>query len=146
MILNSATAISMVVPRRPLWRPICCASPIVKTEQLRSELDQLHAEAETARTSGTHISLSLLFLFVFLMLQFRNRFNWQGFFLFFFSPLENLFQVETGLPVRCIGQSNELCDIEREELNFVHSPYFNCEKIELWYKMVCVYLLLMASR
>ena len=36
-------------------RPImCCASSTtVNTEQLRSQLDQLHAEAHTARTKGT---------------------------------------------------------------------------------------------
>ncbi|KAK4275568.1 hypothetical protein QN277_018626 [Acacia crassicarpa] len=55
MITNSGRAIAMVIPRRP----ICCASAI-NTEHLRSQLDQLHTEAETTRTKANKARLRLL--------------------------------------------------------------------------------------
>ncbi|XP_028751872.1 uncharacterized protein LOC114711616 [Neltuma alba] len=60
MITNSGGAIAMAIPRRPLCRPICCASSIINTEHLRSQLDQLHAEAETTRAKANNARLRLL--------------------------------------------------------------------------------------
>lgn len=44
---------ALAAPRRPLLRPLCSASTNINTEQLRVELDQLHAEAESTRSKGT---------------------------------------------------------------------------------------------
>lgn len=57
---SSGRAIAMVVPRRPLFRPICCASSTINTEHLRSQLDQLHVEAETTRTKAKNARLRFL--------------------------------------------------------------------------------------
>lgn len=44
---------AMAAPRRPLLRPLCSASSNTNSERLRTELDQLHAEAENTRSKGT---------------------------------------------------------------------------------------------
>ncbi|KAI4306008.1 hypothetical protein L6164_029327 [Bauhinia variegata] len=59
MILNCGIAIAMAVPRRPLSRPMCCVSAI-NSEQLRSQLDQLHLEAETTRAKANNARSRLL--------------------------------------------------------------------------------------
>lgn len=65
MILKSG---AMLAACRPfVVRPNCFASNI-NTEQLRTKLDQLHAEAETARAKGDH--LNSLFIF-----QFHSNFD-----------------------------------------------------------------------
>lgn len=61
------TATTMAVPsfmairRRPICF-LCCASSstIINTEQLRSQLDHLHAEADTTRTKANNARLRLL--------------------------------------------------------------------------------------
>ncbi|KAF7815718.1 uncharacterized protein G2W53_029687 [Senna tora] len=61
MILNCGRAIAMAIPRRPLCGPISSASiSTLKTEDLRSHLDQLHAEADTTRTKANNARLRLL--------------------------------------------------------------------------------------
>ncbi|CAJ1971339.1 unnamed protein product [Sphenostylis stenocarpa] len=64
MIMNCVrvTVMAMAVPS---WRPTCCASssasPAVNnTEQLRSQLDHLHAEADATRAKATNARLRLL--------------------------------------------------------------------------------------
>ncbi|KAF8043483.1 hypothetical protein BT93_A1719 [Corymbia citriodora subsp. variegata] len=50
-----------VVACRPSLRPLCYASArTTDTEQLRTQLDQLHAEAETTRTKANNARLRLL--------------------------------------------------------------------------------------
>ncbi|KAL4378371.1 hypothetical protein GQ457_02G018600 [Hibiscus cannabinus] len=50
-----------VVGYRPLLRPMCFASnPRINTEQLRYQLDQLHAEAETTRAKASNARLRFL--------------------------------------------------------------------------------------
>ncbi|KAK8716440.1 hypothetical protein V6N13_043749 [Hibiscus sabdariffa] len=50
-----------VVGYRPLLRPRCFASnPKINTEQLRYQLDQLHAEAETTRAKASNARLRFL--------------------------------------------------------------------------------------
>lgn len=50
-----------LVACRPSSRPVCFASArATDTEQLRSQLDQLHAEAETTRTKANNARLRLL--------------------------------------------------------------------------------------
>ncbi|KAK9037509.1 hypothetical protein V6N11_022418 [Hibiscus sabdariffa] len=50
-----------VVGYRPLLRPRCFASnPRINTEQLRYQLDQLHAEAETTRAKASNARLRFL--------------------------------------------------------------------------------------
>ncbi|XWS44457.1 hypothetical protein CRYUN_Cryun15aG0046400 [Craigia yunnanensis] len=54
-------AATVVVGYRPLLRPICLASnPKINTEQLRYQLDQLHAEAETTRAKASNARLRFL--------------------------------------------------------------------------------------
>ncbi|XP_057441333.1 uncharacterized protein LOC130733227 [Lotus japonicus] len=58
MILNCVrVTAAMAVPS---WRPIRCASSTINTEQLRSQLDQLHAEADTTRAKASNARLRLL--------------------------------------------------------------------------------------
>jgi len=65
------TATAMAVPSfmtRRRRRPICfcsSSSTIINTEQLRSQLDHLHAEADTTRTKGTCTHYSFLLNFIF---------------------------------------------------------------------------------
>ncbi|XP_047163177.1 uncharacterized protein LOC124832894 isoform X2 [Vigna umbellata] len=60
------TTMAMAVPS---WRPTCCASSsssssastaVINTEQLRSQIDHLHAEADTTRAKATNARLRLL--------------------------------------------------------------------------------------
>ncbi|BAT80768.1 hypothetical protein VIGAN_03036700 [Vigna angularis var. angularis] len=60
------TTMAMTVPS---WRPTCCASSsssssastaVINTEQLRSQIDHLHAEADTTRAKATNARLRLL--------------------------------------------------------------------------------------
>ncbi|KAK6238477.1 hypothetical protein QUC31_003946 [Theobroma cacao] len=54
-------AAMVVVGYRPLLRPTCLASTSkINTEQLRYQLDQLHAEAETTRTKASNARLRFL--------------------------------------------------------------------------------------
>ncbi|XWS30107.1 hypothetical protein CRYUN_Cryun24cG0089700 [Craigia yunnanensis] len=54
-------AVMVVLGYRPLLRPKCLASnPKINTEQLRYQLDQLHAEAETTRAKASNARLRFL--------------------------------------------------------------------------------------
>ncbi|QCD84200.1 hypothetical protein DEO72_LG2g4550 [Vigna unguiculata] len=67
MIMNCVrvTTMAMVVPS---WRPTCCASSssssasttVINTEQLCSQIDHLHAEADATRAKVTNARLRLL--------------------------------------------------------------------------------------
>ncbi|WVY91672.1 hypothetical protein V8G54_037186 [Vigna mungo] len=72
MIMNCVrvTTMAMAVPS---WRPTCCASSsssssssssastaVINTEQLRSQIDYLHAEADATRAKATNARLRLL--------------------------------------------------------------------------------------
>ncbi|XP_027941956.1 uncharacterized protein LOC114195628 [Vigna unguiculata] len=70
MIMNCVrvTTMAMAVPS---WRPTCCASSsssssssastaVINTEQLRSQIDHLHAEADATRAKATNARLRLL--------------------------------------------------------------------------------------
>ncbi|PKI55697.1 hypothetical protein CRG98_023913 [Punica granatum] len=50
----------MAVAHRPLLRPLCFASTSTNTEQLRTELDHLHAEAQSTRSKANSARLRLL--------------------------------------------------------------------------------------
>ncbi|KAK4797323.1 hypothetical protein SAY86_029649 [Trapa natans] len=51
---------AMAVLRRPLMRPLCSASTNINTEQLRTDLDHLHAEAKSARSKANSTRVRLL--------------------------------------------------------------------------------------
>lgn len=67
MILNCVRVTAMPMMAVPRWRSTCCCASssssvsTINTDQLRSQLDQLHAEADATRTKGTlltHLSYS----------------------------------------------------------------------------------------
>ncbi|XP_010275660.1 PREDICTED: uncharacterized protein LOC104610638 [Nelumbo nucifera] len=57
MILNAGT---IVVARRPPWGTLCMGTKISKTEELRTQLDQLHTEAEKTRFKANSARLRLI--------------------------------------------------------------------------------------
>nr|ACU23253.1 unknown [Glycine max] len=66
MILNCVRVTAMPMMAVPRWRSICCCASssssvsTINTDQLRSQLDQLHAEADATRTKATNARLRLL--------------------------------------------------------------------------------------
>lgn len=54
----TAMAMAMAVPSRRM--PTCCASSTINTEQLRSQLDHFHAEADATRAKATNARSRLL--------------------------------------------------------------------------------------
>ncbi|KAL5125779.1 hypothetical protein HKD37_02G005931 [Glycine soja] len=66
MILNCVRVTAMPMMAVPRWRSTCCCASssssvsTINTDQLRSQLDQLHAEADATRTKATNARLRLL--------------------------------------------------------------------------------------